>query len=295
MRRVTLKGHRLRGRLPSAALVVSTVALVVALGGVAWASIPDVNNQIHGCYSVVGEGRITSQAYLRLIDPGGNGVAGSTACHAGEAGLTFNATGPTGPAGPTGPEGPRGAPGIGLRGLQGPAGPQGPTGPQGPSGVVGLAANSFDSGENSFIAGETGPTYRFVGSPAVVTVAAGQVVWLSGETGFENTNTSRQGLQTFNLCYVAHGQELPDGLTAVGKDFNASVVGVTEIPVNLSQWFAPGAGTFDVGLCMANGVNSQMYNESNSALVLSTGNAGAAAASDAVRLRSHTSTTHSDR
>jgi hypothetical protein len=295
MKPIMFKGHRLRGRLPSAALVVATIALVVALGGVAWASIPDASGEIHGCYGVVGEGRITSEAYLRLIDPDGNGVAGSTACRAGEAGLTFNATGPTGPAGPTGPEGPRGAPGIGLRGLQGPAGSQGPAGPQGPSGVAGVASASFDSGENFFIAGETSPTYKFVGNPAVVSVAANQVVWLSGQTTFENANTSHQGLQTFNICYVPHGQELGDGLTAVGEDLPTSVVGVTAIPVNLSQWFAPGAGTFDVGLCMADGQNSQMYNEYNSALVLSTGGAAASAVSQAAHLRSHASAAQLDR
>ena len=32
----------------------------------------------------------------------------------------------------------------------------------------------------------------------------------------------------------------------------------------------PGAGTFDVGLCMHYGKNSQLYNEDNSAIVLST-------------------------
>src|SRR5216684_8097193 len=53
---------------------------------------------------------------MRLVDA-------STACHANEARVERNVTGPEGPAGPQGSPGP-----------QGPQGTQGPQGPQGPAG-----------------------------------------------------------------------------------------------------------------------------------------------------------------
>jgi Collagen triple helix repeat (20 copies) len=301
MKHFTLNVHHLRGRLSSPALVILSIALVMALGGVAWAAIPDSAGVIHTCYKVDHQGQLADNATLRLIDPSSAGNQGSQACGHDEQALNFNQTGPQGPAGPAGPQGPKGDTGAtGAQGPQGPkgdagaagapgpqgdpgpqgtSGPPGPSGPPGSSGVVGLASASFDSGQNYFIPGETGQNLTFVGNPAVVTVAANQVVWLTGQTAFQNADPSHQGLQTFNLCYVTHGNELTDGLTPTGEDLPASVVGLTAIPVSLSQWFAPGTGTFDVGLCMYNGTNSQMYDEDNSAIVLSSNSTTASAVS----------------
>ena len=47
---------------PSPALVVAIVALVVALAGVAYATIPDSGGVIHGCY-------LKAVGSLRVIDP----------------------------------------------------------------------------------------------------------------------------------------------------------------------------------------------------------------------------------
>ena len=45
---------------PSPALVVALLALVVALGGVAWSAIPDGSGVIHGCYDAsTGDLRVT--------------------------------------------------------------------------------------------------------------------------------------------------------------------------------------------------------------------------------------------
>ena len=74
---------------PSPALIVATVALVVALGGVAYATIPDSGGIIHGCY-------LNSNGALRLIDTG----AGQR-CSANEKTVQWNQTGPAGPPGPS--------------------------------------------------------------------------------------------------------------------------------------------------------------------------------------------------
>lgn len=97
-------------------IAVGAAAFAVGLGIIAYASIPDANGVIHGCYK-------RASGALRVID---EGVA---QCDANEIPLTWNRTGLVGPAGPQGPQG--------LQGPQGPAGPQGPSGPEGPQGPEG--------------------------------------------------------------------------------------------------------------------------------------------------------------
>ena len=94
---------RLVGRRGVAAAFVVVVA--IAVGGIAYASIPDSNGVIHGCYKTVG-------GSLRVID----NDAGAT-CNGAETPLNWSQTGPQGP-----------------QGEQGPTGEQGPQGEQGPPG-----------------------------------------------------------------------------------------------------------------------------------------------------------------
>jgi hypothetical protein len=96
-------GRLLATRARTAALALVVVAAV----GVAYASIPDSNGVIHGCYQ-------KNNGQLRVIDPA------VSSCNDSETALQWSQTGPQGPQGPTGP--------------QGPEGPQGPAGPEGPSG-----------------------------------------------------------------------------------------------------------------------------------------------------------------
>ena len=77
---------RLLGRRGVAAAVVVVVA--IAAGGMAYASIPDSNGVIHGCY-------VKTTGQLRVIDSGGKG------CEPGEKPLDWNQTGPTGSTGPS--------------------------------------------------------------------------------------------------------------------------------------------------------------------------------------------------
>jgi hypothetical protein len=88
---------RLPGRRGVAAAVV--VVAAVAVGGIAYASIPDANGVIHGCYR-----KTTGQ--LIVIDSGGKG------CEEGWTPLNWSQTGPTGLTGPTGPTGATGATGA---------------------------------------------------------------------------------------------------------------------------------------------------------------------------------------
>ena len=93
-------------------IVLAVVVVAAAIGGVAYASIPDSSGVIHGCY-----------------DSGGNlKVVQALPCPKGYTPLAWSQAGPTGPPGPTGQQGPAGPPG-----------PKGDTGPQGPAGTSGLS------------------------------------------------------------------------------------------------------------------------------------------------------------
>lgn len=90
-----------RPRRPTAAFVLSALALTVALGGVAYSAIPDPMGVIHGCY-MNGMSRT-----LRVIDS-------TESCMGSETALNWSVQGPPGPAGATGPagaQGPEGPPG----------------------------------------------------------------------------------------------------------------------------------------------------------------------------------------
>jgi hypothetical protein len=76
------------GRVRLTALVAVVVGL--AAGGIAYASIPDANGVIHGCYQKV-------NGQLRVIDTDKGGK-----CLASEAALNWNQTGARGPTGPSG-------------------------------------------------------------------------------------------------------------------------------------------------------------------------------------------------
>jgi Phage Tail Collar Domain len=57
--------HYLRAHRPTPALVISILALVIAVGGVASATIPGTNGTIHACHAANGA--------LRVIDPSAGG------------------------------------------------------------------------------------------------------------------------------------------------------------------------------------------------------------------------------
>jgi hypothetical protein len=135
------------GRKRIAALAVAAAGVLVA-GGVAYATIPDTNGVIHGCYA-------TKDGSLRVID-----TAAGQNCGPKETALDWSQTGPQGPIGPAGAAGP-----------QGPTGPAGAAGPQGPTGPAGLShAYSYES------SGVTLPQSPSTGSVVSGAVPAGTYV-----------------------------------------------------------------------------------------------------------------------
>jgi hypothetical protein len=103
-----------------AALVV--LALGLAAGGIAYASIPDSNGVIHGCYQ-------RNSGAFHVI--GTNPTVGGGACASNETAVDWGQGGSPGASGPSGPSGPAGTAGSG--GASGPSGPSGPTGTAGPT------------------------------------------------------------------------------------------------------------------------------------------------------------------
>jgi hypothetical protein len=107
-------------RRPSAALVVSLIALVVALGGTATAATLVIRNSHQVATGAINSGDLANGRGVNVAD------------------LTAKAKLSLGPQpGPAGPEGPRGRQGpAGARGESGPQGAQGLTGAQGPQGTA---------------------------------------------------------------------------------------------------------------------------------------------------------------
>jgi hypothetical protein len=120
-------GFFIKGRLRLGVLV--SVAVALAAGGIAYASIPDSSGAIHGCYKSNG-------GALRVIDT----LAGGT-CLASETPLTWSQTGPQGLQGPSGATGAAGP--TGATGRTGPSGPSGPQGAPGPSDAYKTYVSSF--------------------------------------------------------------------------------------------------------------------------------------------------------
>jgi hypothetical protein len=73
---------------PSPSMVVALAALVLAAGGVAFATIPDSGGTIHGCYSKI-------NGVLRVVDSASD-------CRTGETPIGWNQQGPKGDPGPPG-------------------------------------------------------------------------------------------------------------------------------------------------------------------------------------------------
>ncbi len=129
-------------------------AVIVFAGVVAYASIPDANGVIHGCYKKSG-------GTLRVID------SAVERCGASETPLNWNQTGPQGPQGPQGVTGP-----AGPQGPEGPPGPQGQEGPQGPPGQPGQLTAHSGSGLASIpcnFVTETSPVHTVAFTKATAT------------------------------------------------------------------------------------------------------------------------------
>jgi hypothetical protein len=131
---------------PSPAMVVASLALLVALGGVAFASIPGPGGKIKACYR-------KSTGGLRVID------SGKSCSKKKERTLTWNQ------------QGPRGLQGV--QGLQGKQGIQGIPGSNGNNGTNGSPAASWVSGGLTFNTVTTaGTSQRSAVSGAIPAIGA---------------------------------------------------------------------------------------------------------------------------
>ncbi len=212
----TVRRHflaRLRARA-TFANVMSTAAVFVALGGVAYATIPDAGTGlIHGCYS-------NSNGALRVVDPA------TSECVNGETGLNWNQAGQQGAPGQQGPPGPQG--------------PKGDTGPAGPNhgGVVG----DLNVAETTNLVVQSDFKYRFVAKPLAVTIDKGQFIFYTGSSAL---GISSHAATDVALCHRPHGGSklTPD----TEPIFDQSPHGIT--PVSLSAPTNLPPGTWDLGVC----------------------------------------------
>ena len=220
----------------SPALAVAVAALVLALAGVAWATIPDSSGVIHGCYrSQPGLGFLgPRKGALRVIDPSAGGK-----CTVGETAIQWNQTGPQGPQGPkgdTGATGPQGA--TGATGAQGPQGPTGATGPAGPEFVVSGIVNadgtfsvvSKSPGTNVTVS-HAGPghytlTASGLGNQGPVPMLTAQ----GGNFGLEFGGGGTGGGSVTTGVFTSDGQDHNWSFTIVGTDPPGTPAPTPQIP-----------------------------------------------------------------
>jgi hypothetical protein len=205
-----------RPRKPSPALVVSLIALVAAVSGLAIAAVPDSRGQIAACYS-------TKTGQLRLLVKG-------TKCPRGLRLIRWNQRGPTGAAGVAGAPGAPGTPGA--------AGGKGEQGEQGIQGVQGSPAGSLLTVNTKNIPATvnmthflhpSGPsdywgqsTFADMLSPNTPIVAADLAVRLGGEPG---------AAESYKLTLLVDGADTTLTCTVADLETNCGNSAVTiQIP-----------------------------------------------------------------
>ncbi len=165
--------RRLRPKRTLLAVLMS-VAATVAVGGAAYASIPDAGGVIHGCYSA-------SSGTLQLS------TSSTSTCHPSQTAISWNQTGPQGPQGLQGIQGPTGLPGTngtngtnGAQGATGSGGPQGPAGSNGVSGyqIVTLVTTGLNAGDAASVSCPAGK--QALGGGGEITADLNGAAFVSG-------------------------------------------------------------------------------------------------------------------
>src|SRR5438046_1139999 len=150
-------------------VALTVVAVGLAAGGIAYASVPDSNGVIHGCYNRAGA-KSTGGTSLTIID------SSYSSCARGQQQITWNQKGPKGATGAQGPTGP-----AGTNGSRGPTGPKGPTGAS--------AANNSYASSNSHVVDIDGGD----GKQQIVGVselpAGDYLVWATITNGSDDVNS----------------------------------------------------------------------------------------------------------
>ena len=294
-------------KTPSPALIISSCALAVALGGSGYAIANLPSNSVGT--SQLKNGAVTPAKVKKasltadLFAPGAlRGAASGGAGTPGAQGAVEGAAGPAGPQGLQGPEGRQGAvgpagatgpAGSGATGLTGPAGPAGPTGatgatgatgPAGPTGATGATGPTGDLGATG-PAGPTGAT----GATGVVYVGMVGMLYASN-LGPDGTNymvsttdtittTAGQkvivsGTLDLQATQNADARVIPCFVASGsgGTPSNGSAQGIdtwiqTPRTVTTQGVLTPGAGTWDVGVCARNGSGGTLQVLSASGLI----------------------------
>lgn len=273
-------------KTPSPALIISSCALAVALGGSGYAIANLPSNSVGT--SQLKNGAVTPAKVKKasltadLFAPGAlRGAASGGAGTPGAQGAVEGAAGPAGPQGLQGPEGRQGAvgpagatgpAGSGATGLTGPAGPAGPTGATGATGATGPAGPTGATGATGVVyvgmvgmlyASNLGPdgTNYMVSTTDTITTTAGQKVIVSGTLDLQATQNAYARVIP---CFVASGSG--------GTPSNGSADGIgtwieTERTVTTQGVLTPGAGTWDVGVCARNGSGGTLQVLSASGLI----------------------------
>lgn len=126
-------------------VAIGLAAAAAFAASVAYATIPDGNQAIHGC--------VAKDGGVRLIDTGKG-----QSCRHDEQAVDWNQAGPTGPAGAAGPSGPAGA-----AGATGPAGPAGAGAGSGPDRSVIGSFTATGKTQGAFHGDDGGTSIPFVG------------------------------------------------------------------------------------------------------------------------------------
>jgi hypothetical protein len=189
--------HRIFSYRPSSATAVICIALLVAVGGVAFASIPDSSGVVHACYQKKGGG-------LRVI--------GGGKCRKSEKSLAWSQQGRQGLQGVNGAQGIQGA--QGAKGEKGQTGPAGPFPGTLPSGVT--LRGSYAANVNATAGGQvvrvgvpfeftlaSKPTVHFLASGAKPTVECpGSVATPEAQAGhlcvYEDTGANTSSVEIYD-------------------------------------------------------------------------------------------------
>ena len=273
-------------KTPSPALIVSSCALAVALGGSGYAIANLPSNSVgtsqlkNGAVTpakvkkasltadLFAPGALSGATSAGAGSPGAQGATGAAGAAGpagpqglqgpqgavGPAGATgpagSGATGPTGAAGPTGPTGATGATGgTGPTGPTGPTGAPGATGPAGPTGATGATGVVYVGMVGMLYSSNLGPdgTNYMVSTTDTITTTAGQKVIISGTLDLQAAPSAYARVVP---CFVASGSG------AIPSNGSADGIGTwvsSERPVTTQGVLTPGAGTWDVGVCAKNG------------------------------------------
>lgn len=163
-----------------------------------------------------------------------------------------------------GPRGPRGP-----RGKQGPAGTNGTngaTGPQGPPGTTDTTGWAGNIGDSGLPASAT--AFVFAGPTAQVTTTAGETIVASGSAALGIASGGTNVPINLSICYQAStGGALTVLNPAPGGAYEeVEIIAYSSSyaePYAMSASGSPGAGTWNVGICVYNKSSTQAINNND--------------------------------